>query len=205
MFSVIIPAYNSETFIKRAVNSVLKQTLQNFEILIIDDKSSDGTVQLAQDMASKDNRIRVFLQDTNGGPAVSRNVGIDNAKGEWIAILDADDAYKPERLEKMLKVAEDGNYDLLYDNIIEYDIGIQKEVGIALDLERDVNSFSFLDLVEKDYPGVAYPYGATQPIIRRDFLNKYNLRYCPDYRFGEDFLFYMEVFSYAPKAALLKK
>jgi glycosyltransferase involved in cell wall biosynthesis len=100
--SVIIPAYNAEAFIFDTVNSVLNQTYQNREVIVVDDGSTDGTMAALEPFG---NRIRV-QQQPNGGVATARNMGVSLARGEWIAFLDADDLWLPEKLERQLAFSE---------------------------------------------------------------------------------------------------
>ena len=104
--SVIMPAYNARETLTASVNSVQEQTLQNWELIIIDDGSTDDTAELAHTMANADPRICV-LQCPNGGPSVARNKGADLAKAVVLAFLDADDLWAPDRLSGMLKVFRD--------------------------------------------------------------------------------------------------
>ncbi|MEH7321092.1 glycosyltransferase family 2 protein, partial [Priestia megaterium] len=105
--SVIIPTYNVEAYIKETIQSVLNQTYQNFEIIIVDDCSTDGTVNVIKQF--QDTRINLFLNEKNSGPSYSRNKAINLAKGEWIAILDSDDWWDRARLEKMIQMGQDHN------------------------------------------------------------------------------------------------
>lgn len=101
LVSVIIPAYNAEAFIERTLNSVLAQTYQTLEVLVVDDGSHDRTPTMVQAIAQTDDRVR-FIQQTNAGVAAARNLGIQNAQGEFIAPIDADDLWYPDALEKLL-------------------------------------------------------------------------------------------------------
>lgn len=98
--SVIIPTYNSAPLISKAINSVLNQTYQDFEIIIIDDGSTDNTAEVIETF--KDSRIK-YIKQENAGPAQARNNGIQSAKGEYIAFLDADDTWTPDKLELQLE------------------------------------------------------------------------------------------------------
>jgi glycosyltransferase involved in cell wall biosynthesis len=102
--SVIFPAFNAENFIGQAIQSVLDQTFKNFELIIIDDGSVDNTAKIVSQF--KDPRIILIRQERNCGPSTARNVGLELAKGEWAAFLDADDGWHKERLIKLLKVAK---------------------------------------------------------------------------------------------------
>lgn len=100
LVSVIIPLYNREATIEMAINSVLEQTYKNLEIIVVDDCSTDKSVEVVQRI--KDERIRVIVCDKNGGACVARNIGIENSKGEIIAFQDSDDCWHKDKLEKSL-------------------------------------------------------------------------------------------------------
>ena len=101
--SIIIPAYNAETTIKRTIESVQRQTYADYELIVINDGSTDGTSKIVRQII--DPRIKLFSYE-NGGLPVARNRGIERAKGEYIAFLDADDLWTPDKLEKQLAVLE---------------------------------------------------------------------------------------------------
>lgn len=103
LISVIIPAYNSEGYLKRCVASVLRQTLGDFEVVIVDDGSCDGTGALCDDLASQCARVRAVHRE-NGGLSAARNTGIENARGNLLFFLDSDDYIAPEELETLYRV-----------------------------------------------------------------------------------------------------
>lgn len=104
--SVIIPAYNAERFLRQAVESALAQSHPNVEVIIIDDGSTDGTRQLAEELAKTDERVRVLTQG-NAGVGAARNRGIAEARGEYIAPLDADDFWYPDKLSRQIGLLEE--------------------------------------------------------------------------------------------------
>lgn len=105
LVSVVMPAYNCEKFIAQAINSVIGQTYENWELFIIDDCSTDNTAELVNSFDDK--RIFYLKNADNSGPAVSRNMGIDAAKGEYIAFLDSDDIWLSEKLERQIGFMEE--------------------------------------------------------------------------------------------------
>ena len=112
--SIIIPTYNSSLFIKRTIQSVINQTYTDWELLIIDDQSTDNTVELINEYVKQDKRIKLLKTAQNsGGPATPKNIGIENAVGKYVAFLDHDDEWLPEKLEKQLKVFETSNNNKL--------------------------------------------------------------------------------------------
>ncbi|MCC3605032.1 MAG: glycosyltransferase family 2 protein [Microcoleus sp. PH2017_29_MFU_D_A] len=102
LISVIIPAYNAEEFIAQTIESVLSQTYQNIEILVVDDGSTDTTAEIIKSFAQKDSRI-ILLQQSNAGVATARNLAYLHSKGEHIAPIDADDIWYPQNLEKQVE------------------------------------------------------------------------------------------------------
>lgn len=104
--SVIIPAYNRKSFLENAVRSVLAQTYPDFEIIVVDDASTDGTLQLLTNLAKDDSRIRFEQHQTNLGAQAARNTGIRASQSKWIAFLDSDDLWLPESLSLRLELAK---------------------------------------------------------------------------------------------------
>lgn len=105
MISVVMPAYNSADFIREAIESVLNQTYPHFELIVIDDGSSDNTVQIVEEYQARDPRVKLIKQQ-NAGVGAARNVGISTAQHPWIALMDSDDIALPERFEKQIAAIE---------------------------------------------------------------------------------------------------
>lgn len=112
--SVVMPAYNAGRTLAEAVDSVLAQTFQNWELILLDDGSRDGTASIARSYTRADPRIRYEANPGNLGAAASRNRGVSLARGSWIAFLDSDDVWRPEKLARQLKLAEQTGAQLLY-------------------------------------------------------------------------------------------
>lgn len=112
--SIIMPAYCCERFIAASIESALKQTFQDFELLIIDDCSTDGTADIIKRYAAQDARIVYMKNPQNQGVARTRNVGIAASRGEYIALLDSDDLWTQDKLEKQLAMAKATDADILY-------------------------------------------------------------------------------------------
>ena len=114
LISVIIPAYNAEKTIEEAVDSVLSQSYENIEVILIDDHSSDGTKELLEALADKDPRVRVLSNDTNIGVLKTRLKGVHSSFGKWIAFLDSDDVWESDKLEKQVRLQEETASYLVY-------------------------------------------------------------------------------------------
>jgi glycosyltransferase involved in cell wall biosynthesis len=118
--SIIVPAYNAEKFITETLQSILAQTCPDFECLVVDDGSTDNTVAMVRTFA--DPRIRVITQDNFGGPARPRNVGLDQAKGDYVFIFDADDIMSPNKVELAIKALDENpQADMLFTNFTSID------------------------------------------------------------------------------------
>lgn len=137
LVSIVMPSYNTGRFIGRSIDSVLAQTYQNWELLIVDDCSTDETDRVVGEY--NDSRIHYLKNETNSGAAVSRNKALSFAKGEWIAFLDSDDLWYPGKLEKQLHYMEENNYRFTCTSRIQIDeedneLGIReygpKHVGV---------------------------------------------------------------------------
>lgn len=114
LISIIMAAYNAEKTIEQAINSVLNQTYPDFELLVVNDCSNDRTVELVENIEAKDSRVRLISNAKNSGVSYTRKHGLEEAKGSWIAILDSDDAWAPEKLEKQINLQKRMNADLLF-------------------------------------------------------------------------------------------
>ena len=107
LISVVIPVYNAEIFLNESLQSVIAQTYQDWELLVIDDCSTDNSASIIKQYVEQDSRIRYFKTDRpSGSPTLPRNIGIENARGRYIAFLDSDDAWLPDKLERQMAMFE---------------------------------------------------------------------------------------------------
>lgn len=189
MISVIMPAYNVEKYIARSVESVLAQTYGDFELLIVDDGSTDGTGRIADEWAKKDERIGVIHQE-NGGVAAARNSALEAAKGDFVAFLDADDLWDATFLEKTYAKINACGGDFVYARTEErFADGRTSEIGSQRLQEGKFGSFS--------YPTgeCRLPFHISAVLIRRSLIDRFNIRFPVGIRFSEDTAFYFLVLS----------
>jgi len=116
LVSIITPLYNSEAFLEATIQSVLNQTYTNWELFLIDDCSLDKTIEIANRYISKSTKIKLLKNEINSGAAISRNKGIEASKGDYIAFLDADDLWKPNKLEVQVQFMQTNNCDVSFSS-----------------------------------------------------------------------------------------
>ena len=140
LVSIIMPTFKCGRFIEKSIMSVQAQTYHNWELIIVDDCSNDGTIELVLEMKEHDNRICIYQNSSNSGAAVSRNAALRRAKGRWIAFLDSDDLWEPTKLEQQIKFMEEHDYAFSYHDYIEIDEQ-DKELGIRVSGKEHVSKF----------------------------------------------------------------
>ena len=131
LVSIIMPSYNCGRYVEDTIRSVQKQTYQNWEIIFVDDFSTDDTVSRVLSMRENDSRISLYHNVRNRGAAISRNNALRHAKGRWIAFLDSDDLWEPEKLEKQIRFMEENNYKFSYTCYSEMD-GDGNDTGVVV-------------------------------------------------------------------------
>ncbi len=184
LVSVIMPAYNGEKYIGKAIQSVLCQTYQNFELIIVDDRSTDNT--LGEIERINDSRIKVIKNEMNHGIAYSTNLGVANSNGKYIALLDDDDEAFPERLEKQVMFLEDnGDIAILGGKtvLINQNGDIIKYGGTPRNnpkLIRAILLFRCMDFMNSTV------------MYRKDFILKNKLSYNDNCYGMQDYKFYID-------------
>lgn len=147
LISVIVPVYNILEYLPRCVNSLKAQTYENIEIILVDDGSNDGTGELCEELAKGDGRVRVFHKE-NGGSSSARNLGLDNAKGEYIGFVDSDDYVEPDM------------YEYLYDNLQAFEVAIAQVGRNEIDEQGNI------------LPDICIPPKEPECISNRDFFRE---------------------------------
>jgi succinoglycan biosynthesis protein ExoO len=186
--SVVVPAADFG-HLSRALGSALDQTMPNLEIVLVDDGSIDANARRDVDgLAERDPRLRIFRNERRLGVSAAINRGLDQARGDWIARLDADDVWLPQRLERMLSRAS--NADVIADDVFRMSADGQSGYSCLRDRWQVP-----LDLVEPrwltPYDMVRHHLGYLKPVFRRDFVDRHNLRYNTDLPVQEDFHLYL--------------
>ncbi len=206
LISVIIPAFNAERHLEEAIQSVLGQSFPNLEIIVINDDSSDRTGRILEDLSRKHDRILTIDNDRNRGAAFSRNVGIEAAGGDWVALLDADDWWDERRLALLLETAETHSADIVADNL--YFVDGRSSTSWRTLFPRKKFSETLIsvdDYLKNDMPGVYGTWGVLKPMFKKSFLVRDNIRYREDLLVRHDNAFYLECFYRKPTFLLLSE
>lgn len=148
LVSIITPSYNSSRFISQTIESVLNQTYQNWELLIIDDCSPDKANDIIEMYCKKDNRIKLIKLGQNVGPANARNDGIKQARGKYIAFLDSDDIWLPTKLEKQISFMQENDLAVTCSSYHTID-----EDGKNINTRVVKESFSYIDMLKSNHIG----------------------------------------------------
>ncbi len=181
--SIIVPVYNAERYLKSCVESILSQTYEYFELILIDDGSSDSSGAICEEYAKKDFRIKI-IRKNNEGVGIARNVGLDNACGEWVVFVDADDLLEKNALGSLIACVERG----------------QTEVALAstdvLTLEGCRQKYkSFVDCDKKDFLPIKH-YALWGYIFKRSLIEENSVRFVPGLAYSEDRVFLYSISRY---------
>lgn len=203
LVSVIMPAYNAEKFIGHAIDSVLIQTYQNWELLVVDDESTDRTASIVKSYAEKDTRIQYHWQK-NGRQGNARNRGIKNAKGSLLAFLDADDLWVADKLENQVDQIRNQDVDLVfgYSFLLENGIRTEKKIGRGSGKYQGECAVNFL--LYHDAFIMSTVLVRREAVLSVDlFVEDLNIQYCEDWHLylklayaGYSFYTGRNVFSY---------
>ncbi|MDD2425860.1 MAG: glycosyltransferase [Bacteroidales bacterium] len=179
--SVIIPAYNTAPYLVEAVDSVLNQTLKNFEVIIVDDGSTDNTLEIIQNYAQKDSRIKYYHQK-NQGQSVARNLAMSASRGEYIYFMDSDDILVRNALEYCYKTASENGLDLVtFDAESFSESGTYSVSGIKYIREGEIEErvYSGIDMAELMVRKELFRAAPWLLFVKRELLKKNNLTFYP--------------------------
>ena len=196
--SLIVAAYNIEYYIERCIESLLKQTFTDIEIVIVNDGSTDGTLDKIKSVIKDDNRVKL-INKKNEGVVEARRTGLINSTGEYVLFIDGDDWIDTKTCEKCYKKLLEDNYDILYYG---YWIAYDNKKNIKVDIkEKVLNEKQFLkELLLVNINGCLWT-----KIIRRSYLIDNNIGFPKDIIYGEDLAMSVEIACYKPKVACINQ
>ncbi len=209
--SVIIPFYNSEKYLNECIDSVLRQTFEDFEVICVDDCSSDNSVEIIKEYSKKDNRVRLLQNKQNSGPGASRNLGVDNAKGKYIFFLDSDDFICIEILKILYDTLKETDSDTVISRTItfcddEFNEDLQKKANVfgphLLCREEPIKNFivtpeNYCEAYEKLSCIV---WGR---LYKKEFFTKNHLRFIEKVYNHEDIGFFFKYLACEPKFTIV--
>lgn len=199
LISVIVPVYNSEIYLRNCIDSILNQTYSNFELILIDDGSSDGSGEICKEYSGKDKRIK-FIETSNRGPGEARNQGLDISQGEYISFIDSDDFIEREYLNYLIKIRELENCDLVISGL--------KQISDFQDYRRKIDEevlyFRLLDINHFIEEAFIYWWylGVVGRLYKRDIIGE---RKFIATNYSEDFEFNLNYLLKSGRVAIIEK
>lgn len=186
----VIAAFNAGQFLDRAIESALAQVGVSVEVVVVDDCSSDDTLAVAQRFAGQG--VRCFALAENRGPGGARNAGFAAARGRWIAVLDSDDTVTPDRMARMIALAEAAGAQVVVDNLaVASSAGIPGEPMFPVERLAKLGSMDLPGFIASNRLFASkFNYGYMKPAFERRFVENRALRYDETLRIGEDYVFF---------------
>lgn len=200
--SFVIAAYNAEDSLARAIESALAQGGVSMEVIVVDDCSIDRTRVIAENYG--DPRVKTVALPKNGGPGAARNAGLDVAIGRWVAVLDSDDALRPDRLSRMISRAEKAEAQVVVDNldVVREDVSdiytMFPEELLARKQEISLADFIGSNVIFRS----EHNFGYMKPVFERSFLESHKLRFDETLKIGEDYIFLASALAQGAKCVV---
>ena len=200
LISIIVPIYNAQKYLNRCIDSILSQSYDNFELILINDGSTDGSKDICENYSSKDSRIKL-INKINEGVSAARNIGLDIAEGEYVTFIDSDDWIENNYLQAMID-AIDG-FDIVissFTEVYELDIrnrGYNKELNNAFETRKAI----YKDFVDDCVKRKIYTYIIWGKLYRKDVIN--GLRFT-ELKYSEDALFFRTLVNACPRINFIK-
>ena len=179
LISVVVPVHNAASSLHRGLRSVLGQTLIDFELIVIDDCSTDESASILKRYSELDTRVRLFSTERNGGPGAARNVGLRNARGQYVAFLDADDFWTRDKLERQIRCFEDNEVILSHTSVV-----LLNTRGDVLGMVNGRRRMSLWDMF------VGNRIAMSSAMIRRDLIGAEEM---PEMRNREDYAYWISL------------
>lgn len=183
--SFIVPIYNSEQHLDNCINSILNQSSKDFELLLINDGSTDTSNEICDEFAQKDNRIRVFHKE-NGGVSSARNLGLRNAKGKWVLFVDSDDEIKQNYLEALIQDSK-GQDLVIHSTFLTHPISKEKKVMSSFPIAQSLSPAKLFKNFMVTSNG--YPFNK---IFNNNIIQKHQISFDENISFAEDALFLLD-------------
>jgi succinoglycan biosynthesis protein ExoO len=200
--TVVVPTFNTEATLGRALLSGLGQTMRSIEIIVVDDASTDRSWALICALAASDPRLRAIRNKTNRGKSVGMNRAISCANGRWLAVLDADDWYRADRLSALIDLGERRQVEMVADNQVFFDAAANRTVGCAWSPATTDWELTFDGFLEASDAYAMFNMGMLKPVMRTDFMRRTAIGYEEQARDGHDFLHLLTFYLAGGRAAI---
>lgn len=207
--SVIMPVYNKSRYIEETVNSILSQTYKDFELIIVDDGSTDGSEVICDRFEQIDSRVKVFHIE-NGGVSNARNIGIENARGEYIQFIDADDYIDTNMLNYLCKIVADCSPDIIITGIRKIyikgsEIIKKEEIYPHISQNGFISRKEFFEgFAKHQYKTGVYGF-ISNKLIKKSLINKFKIRLDNSIKLAEDYYFYLSIYENMRKCYILNE
>lgn len=202
LVSVIIPVYNTQDYLKESLDAIVNQTLEDIEIIIINDASTDNCPEILKEYAKKDNRINLINNESSQGPSICRNMGLEIASGEYITFYDSDDTIDLDAYEKLYDFSKKHNHDFVVYNAIRItDKGKQKP-SILHSVSITDKTYCNTSILEHNE--MVYDTTSWNKFINHEFFKKHNFRFAEG-RVYQDILFSMQLFCSSDNIGICPK
>lgn len=202
--SIIMPVYNKMNYLNRSINSILNQTFKDFELIIVDDGSSDDSLKICNEFFRKDNRIQI-ISINNSGVSNARNIGLQHAKGRYIQFIDGDDYIDLDMFKELKKIIDKYTPDIILTGLTKVDKEYNSISEIIPSLKGLKNKQDLMDnFVEEQFrTGI---YGCvSNKLIKRSVIEKIGLKFNKDIKLAEDLDFYLTLYDYINDIYFLDK
>lgn len=204
--SIIVPVFNAEKYLEKCISSILCQTFKEFELILVDDGSSDGSALICDKYSNNDSRVKV-IHKKNGGVSSARNAGIISSKGEYLVFVDADDILAQEFLEEGMRIIADDSIDIFISgirmNYYQENVVIKGEdLGVVRDTRYNVNEL--LEQIDVDFPLMCIC-GPWAKIYKKKIIDNNNILFDESIAFGEDTRFNLNVYKHCNRVFFSEK
>lgn len=200
LVSIIIPVFNSEQYIERAMKSVLNQTYKNIELIVVNDGSTDHTKDTILKVKREDSRIKYF-ENTNSGVSVARNIGLNNATGKYVGFVDADDYIDKNMIDLLVNTAEKYTCDIvscIFERVYSDRVVPEKtKIRQGHYNKKDFANIIYPQLFGSKHIKTQLPLNIVTKLFKREIIEENSIRFETDLKFGEDLLFTQEFLLYS--------
>lgn len=203
--SIIVPAYNCEKYIQKCIDSILKQTYSNIEIIIINDGSSDNTLNILEHISRQDSRVRI-LNELNGGVSSARNKGLNIASGDYIIFIDSDDFVKRDYVEQLILKAQQSGENTVYTgySILNYKKGKREIINYIPSIES-LTGYAELDNHFNELMDKRFILSPIAKLFDASIIKNNNIRFDESVKIGEDLLFNLQYLVFVDTIVFIKK